>query len=37
VGEARLYEDRLPSGFDVVYLVVETAPLVAFLRIRRAS
>jgi len=35
VGGARLFEERLPSGFEVVYVVVETVPLVALLRLRR--
>jgi hypothetical protein len=34
---AELYDDRLPSGFVVVYLVDESVPYAALLRIRRAS
>jgi hypothetical protein len=34
---AELYDDGLPSGFDVVYLVDESVPYAALLRIRRAS
>ena len=30
-----LYDDRLPSGFDVVYLVDESASYAALLRVRR--
>ncbi|MDQ2727932.1 MAG: hypothetical protein M3Y91_08750 [Actinomycetota bacterium] len=31
-----LYDDRLPSGFQVVYLVDQSVPFAALLRVRRA-
>jgi hypothetical protein len=31
-----LYDDRLPSGFDVVYLADESVPYAALLRVRWA-
>lgn len=36
LGGAELFEHRLPSGFDVVYLVDERVPYVAVLRVRKA-